>query len=349
MTTGLVQPWQTLGKISGRCLTTRVTGHDQSLARDKYHNLEDDVMVKNIFNSVKHKDGVGMKILSWMIMDEMKLTDHYWMHALVFGIDVPTTQSQPIESTQGTHRTTSTPRLPNPEMDKEESQEEELEEDDYELRRREMGKHVEESRSTRSPTIIRSLKTYSTLISLDTKELQEFTVTNPPPSSLTPSSSSPKLKLSATNQILSLSKPKPGRFKQYKNFFYELKGRYGYLFKLLKLRFMSRKNFNVLAQHLQEIMEESLSRMVAEQQQQQLYLTMRDNPQLQQDDLPILLALKYKFERLHAATTPCRPFVICPRDQDNPHDDAHPEGKNSAKRQKTFKHRTFVFGESSFG
>nr|GEU88019.1 hypothetical protein [Tanacetum cinerariifolium] len=33
-------------------------------ARDKYHNLEDDAMVKNIFNSRKHKEGVGMKILS---------------------------------------------------------------------------------------------------------------------------------------------------------------------------------------------------------------------------------------------------------------------------------------------
>ncbi|GJW63474.1 hypothetical protein Tco_0115358 [Tanacetum coccineum] len=38
-------------------------------ARDKYHNLEDDMMVKNKFNSGKHKDGVGMKILSWMIID----------------------------------------------------------------------------------------------------------------------------------------------------------------------------------------------------------------------------------------------------------------------------------------
>ncbi|GJS80830.1 hypothetical protein Tco_0747371, partial [Tanacetum coccineum] len=28
-TTGLVQPWQTLGKIFARCLTTRFTGHDQ--------------------------------------------------------------------------------------------------------------------------------------------------------------------------------------------------------------------------------------------------------------------------------------------------------------------------------
>ncbi|GJW38973.1 hypothetical protein Tco_0064818 [Tanacetum coccineum] len=266
-TKGPVQPWQTLGKIFARCLTTRVTSHDQPplqimqmlycfvnnihvdyaellwkglryalehpstqilyprftklivgyymtafheisrRARDTYHNLEDDTMFKNIFNSGKHKDGVGMKIPSWMITDEMKLTDHYRMYAAVFGVDVPMTQSQPIESTQGTHRTTSTPRTPNSNVDEagsnkiqlslakqksrdvleakqnvqkveehliaeeieklveeaenvEESleveitaaaqpvnvneEEEESAEDDYELKRREKGKHVEE-------------------------------------------------------------------------------------------------------------------------------------------------------------------------------------------------------------
>ncbi|GJZ41581.1 hypothetical protein Tco_0588467 [Tanacetum coccineum] len=81
---------------------------------DKYHNLDDDEMVKIIFNSGKHKDGVGMKIPSLMITDEMKLTENYRMYAAVFGVDVPTTQSQPIESTQGMHKTTSTPRTPNP-------------------------------------------------------------------------------------------------------------------------------------------------------------------------------------------------------------------------------------------
>ncbi|GKF26304.1 hypothetical protein Tco_0082198 [Tanacetum coccineum] len=40
----------------------------------------------------------------------MKHTEHYRMYAEVFGIDVPLTQSQPIESTQGTHRTPSAPR-----------------------------------------------------------------------------------------------------------------------------------------------------------------------------------------------------------------------------------------------
>ncbi|GJU09712.1 retrovirus-related pol polyprotein from transposon TNT 1-94 [Tanacetum coccineum] len=71
-------------------------------ARDKYHNLDDDMMVKNIFNSGKHKDGIGMKIPSWRITDEMELTENYQMYATVFEVDVPMTQSQPIKSIQGT-------------------------------------------------------------------------------------------------------------------------------------------------------------------------------------------------------------------------------------------------------
>nr|GEU69225.1 hypothetical protein [Tanacetum cinerariifolium] len=42
-----------------------------------------------------------------------------------------------------------------------------------------------------------------------------------------------------------------------------------------------------------------------------------------------------------------RTSTIHPRDQDNPDDDAHPKGENSAKRQKTSEHETYVFGESS--
>ncbi|GJU78802.1 hypothetical protein Tco_1275872 [Tanacetum coccineum] len=76
---------------------------------------------------------------------------------------------------------------------------------------------------------------------------------------------------------------------------------------------------------------------------------MRDNPQLQQDDLPIWLALKYKFERLYVATTPCRPSTVHPRDHDDPHDDAHSKGENSAKRQKTSEHGTFMLRELSSG
>ncbi|GKE85315.1 hypothetical protein Tco_1559057 [Tanacetum coccineum] len=56
-----------------------------------------------------------------MITDKMKLTENYRMYAEAFGVDVPTTQSQPIESTQGTHRRTSVPRSPNPNVDEGES------------------------------------------------------------------------------------------------------------------------------------------------------------------------------------------------------------------------------------
>ncbi|GKB35256.1 hypothetical protein Tco_0880198, partial [Tanacetum coccineum] len=127
-TTGLLQPWQTLCKIFSKCLTTRVTGWDQPplqimqiRAREKYHNLQDDDIMKNIFNSGRHKDKVGMQIPAWMITEEMKHTKHFRMYAKVFGIDVPMTQSQPTESTQGTHRTPSAPRSPNPQTDVAES------------------------------------------------------------------------------------------------------------------------------------------------------------------------------------------------------------------------------------
>ncbi|GKA21693.1 hypothetical protein Tco_0701682 [Tanacetum coccineum] len=89
--------------------------------RDMYHNLQDDDIMKNIFNSGRHKNKVGMQIPAWMITDEMKHTEHYRMYAEVFGIDVPLTQSQPTESTQGTHRTPSAPRSPNPDKEVAES------------------------------------------------------------------------------------------------------------------------------------------------------------------------------------------------------------------------------------
>nr|GFD32689.1 hypothetical protein [Tanacetum cinerariifolium] len=90
-------------------------------ARDKYHNLKDDDIMKNIFNSGRYKDKVEMKIPAWMITEEIKHTEHYRMYAEVFRIDVPLTQSQPTKFTQGTYGTTSAPRSPNPKLDARES------------------------------------------------------------------------------------------------------------------------------------------------------------------------------------------------------------------------------------
>ncbi|GJZ17581.1 hypothetical protein Tco_0553704 [Tanacetum coccineum] len=226
---------------------------------------------------------------------------------------------------------------------------------------REKGKIVEESRSTPFPTPIRSPRIHTDLVSSDTEKLQELTET----------------------------------------------GRYTYLFEHLKARFLSRKSFDTLADHLQEVMVESLPTMVdtyikeqvkkqvpeqaeissqiqntidnhipsqvnasvrsymsgnilhvhpvqsqtpsVPEQQYQLYLSMKNDTQLQQQDIAIWLALQMKFENLQVPQTTCRPSAVRPRDQDDPHDDAHPEGENSAKRHKTSEYEAYVSGESSSG
>ncbi|GJT45540.1 hypothetical protein Tco_0954255 [Tanacetum coccineum] len=546
-------------------------------ARDKYHNLQDDDIMKNIFKSGRHKDKVGMQIPALMITEEMTHTEHYRMYTEVFGIEVPLTQSLPTESTQGTHRTPSAPRSPNPnkevaessaprrstmihlriperrstrltppapvpnvdkadkmilqdtlqvslvehkshgvrtrercydssiigndelklsrhyeraksdkespeveiakekeveiskekeveltkEMEVEITQEtpvvnitnvvipvnvndenEEITDEVYELKRREKGKIVEETRNSPIPTPIRSPRIHTNLVSSDTEKLQELTDTH-----TTPSSSSPHKKLTKTNRLLSLFKTKPTRFKRYKSFFHELQGRYGYLFAHLRARFMPRKSFDTLADNLHDVMVETLptivdkhvkkqvmqqvpeqvrnqvpvyvaeglilerqkakeetERLIAKailqergniqaqistqienaianvipsqvdasvrnymsghilhvhpaqsqtssvpEQQYQLYLAMKADPQLQQQDIAIWLALQMKFERNTVLQTACRTPAVRPRDQDDPHDDAHPEGENSAKRQKTSEYEAYVSGESSSG
>ncbi|GJU76495.1 hypothetical protein Tco_1273565 [Tanacetum coccineum] len=85
------------------------------------------------------------------------------------------------------------------------------------------------------------------------------------------------------------------------------------------------------------------------EQQYQLYLAMKADPQLQQQDIAIWLALQMKFERNTVLQTACRTPAVRPRDQDDPHDDAHPEGENSAKRQKTSEYEAYVSRESSSG
>ncbi|GJX15142.1 hypothetical protein Tco_0206900 [Tanacetum coccineum] len=367
-------------------------------ALDMYHNLQDDDIMKNIFNSGRHKEKVGMQIPDWMITEEMKHTKHYRMYAEVFWLDVPLTQSQQTQSTQGTHRRPSAPRrstrltppvtvptvkkademilqdtlqvslvehksreeqearenvelvnkhlvseeikkmmegsenviddsLPprndetnipdtrlDPRSDKESSkveitndeeveitnvvipvnvneEEEEITDEVYELKRREKGKIVEESRSTPFPTPIRSPRIHTDLVSSDTKKLQELTETV---TKITPSSRSSSTKLSHTNRLLSLFKAKPARFKRYKNFFQELQGRYTYLFEHLKARFLSRKSFDTLADHLQEVMVESLPIMVDTHIKEQVK---KQVPEQVRDQVPVYVAEGLILER----------------------------------------------------
>ncbi|GJX31714.1 hypothetical protein Tco_0241569, partial [Tanacetum coccineum] len=85
-------------------------------------------------------------------------------------------------------------------------EEDEITDEVYELKRREKGKIVEETRSTPFPTPIRSPRTHTNLVSSDTEKLQELTVTD---TQTTSSSRSPNTKLFKTNRLLSLFKAKP--------------------------------------------------------------------------------------------------------------------------------------------
>nr|GEW52670.1 hypothetical protein [Tanacetum cinerariifolium] len=147
---------------------------------------------------------------------------------------------------------------------------------------------------------------------------------------------------------------------------------------------MPRKSFVTLADHLHEAMTDSLpimvdkhikdqvEKQVPEQVRNQVPVYVAEglilerqktkeemkkmiakailqehDPQWQQQDISIWLALQMKFERLQVPQTTCRTPAICPRDQDDPYDDAHPEGEKSVKRQKTSEYETYVSGESS--
>ncbi|GKE14045.1 hypothetical protein Tco_1421622, partial [Tanacetum coccineum] len=145
-----------------------------------------------------------------------------------------------------------------------------------------------------------------------------------------------------------------------------LQGRYGYLFEHLKAKFLSRKLFDTLADHLQEVMVESLPTMVdkhikeqvAKQVPEQVKVQVPErgrlhaeiSSQIQQvidNHIPSLVDESMKFKTLQVPQTTCRTSAIRPRDQDNPHNDAPPEEENSAKRQKTSEYEAYVTGGSS--
>ncbi|GJS36015.1 retrovirus-related pol polyprotein from transposon TNT 1-94 [Tanacetum coccineum] len=440
-TTGLLQPWQTLCKKFSKCLThllweglhyslhhptssipyprftkiiishymtnfpeisRRVRDRLDDLRRNEAHRALSDVVTEDDMDFYKTR--LQVILLSTKSREDKKLEKMWnceqctWQSVEIEKMLEPMSDKESPEVEITNDEEVEITNVVIPVNVNEE--EEEITDEVYELKRREKGKIVEESRSTPSPTPIRSPRIYTNLVSLDTEKLQELT---------------------------------------------ELQGRYGYLFEHLRAKFLSRKSFDTLADHLQEVMVESLPTMVDKhikeqvekqvpeqvkvqvpvyvakglllerqqnkeetdkmiakamlqergklqakissqiqqaidinipslvdasvrsymsghilhvhpaqpqtssvpEQQYQLYLSMKADPQLQQQDIAIWLALQMKFETFQVPQTTCRTSAVRPRDQDDPHDDAHPEGENSAKRQKTSEYEAHVTGESS--
>ncbi|GJU50523.1 hypothetical protein Tco_1220078 [Tanacetum coccineum] len=117
-TKNLAQPWQTMFKVFNICLTSRLTGHDQTK-----------INVMQIFHAILKKVNVDYASLQCItdIMDKYEsipkrfeedyhtikddTSDYEVKHR---GLEVPTIQPKPVESTQGTNRTPRATRTPNP-------------------------------------------------------------------------------------------------------------------------------------------------------------------------------------------------------------------------------------------
>ncbi|GJX13036.1 hypothetical protein Tco_0204794 [Tanacetum coccineum] len=166
---------------------------------------------------------------------------------------------------------------------------------------------------------------HTNLISSDTEKLQELTETH---TQTTSSSRSQHTKLSRANRLLSLFKAKPASE-----------------FTITRISFQSLQMTAEISSQIQKAIDHSIPSQVdasvrsymsghilhvhpaqsqtssVPNQQYQLYLAMKADPQLQQQDIAILLALQMKFER----------------------------NTNSVKRQKTSEYEAYVSGESSSG
>ncbi|GKE91235.1 hypothetical protein Tco_1572330 [Tanacetum coccineum] len=113
---------------------------------------------------------------------------------------------------------------------------------------------------------------------------------------------------------------------------------------------MPRKNFNQLASHLQNVMAEALPKMVDDHVKElvktQVSIYVAEGLIVERKTNQAEMA-KMIADAIHQDLQSYIPSVVRPRDQDDPYDDAHPEGENSAKRQKTSEHESYMFGESS--
>ncbi|GJU17595.1 hypothetical protein Tco_1145561 [Tanacetum coccineum] len=359
---------------------------------DKYHNLENNDIVKSIFNLGKNKAGVGMKIPNWMITDEMKLIENYQIYAKVFRVDFPTTQSQPIESIQGTHRTPNTlktpntPVTPNPKVSKGDH-------DDLEAHQ-----NVEKVKEHLAAEEIEKMVEGTENVDVDEFVNSILDSQNDPRTRLDPGiyKENPEVEITDVVQPVNVIEEEDELAEDD----YELRRSHvkkvtktivpvyvteGLILERQKMqaevaqmvadaiqrerenlraKFTSQINNAItnktpsqvdsfvrsyMSNHVLHVHLTQASQTSRKEQQYQLYLTMKDDLQMHRDDLPIWLALKIKFEGLISNNTLCISFVIRPRDQNDHHDDAHPEVENSAKSQKISKHGSYVIGESSSG
>nr|GEX22660.1 hypothetical protein [Tanacetum cinerariifolium] len=257
-----------------------------------------------------------MKIPDWMISKEMKQREHYRMYAEVFGIDVRLIQSLPTESTQGMHRTPSAPRSPTPKVDAPESSVPtrstviHLRLPQWKFTR--LTPHALEARENvalvekhlASEEIEKMVEGQEHVV--DDSSIPRNDEHNILDTRLEPMSDKESPEVGITIVIVPVNVYDEEE-EEDKIIDEELQGHYGYLFEHLRAKFMPRKSFVTLADHLHEAMADSLPTMVDKHIKEQVE--------------------KQVLGQVLQRT--CRTPAVRPRDQDDHHDDAHPEGEKN--------------------
>nr|GEV42182.1 hypothetical protein [Tanacetum cinerariifolium] len=272
---------------------------------------------------------------------------HYRMYAEVFGIDVPLIQSSPTESTQGTHRTPSAPRSPTPKVDAAES----------------------------------SVTTRSTVIHLCLPQWKSIRLT--PPALVLTVDKEDELILQDTLQV-SLAEHK-SRQEQEARENVELVEKHFASEEIKKMvegqehvvddsSIPRNDEHNILSTRLElksdkeslevritdvivhvnvydkEEEKDEITDEVYELKQREKGKNVEEQKTKEEMEKMIAKAILQERGNIEAQIylqiqTP----AVCPKDQDDPYDDAHPEREKSAKRQKTSEYETYVSGESSPG
>ncbi|GJZ69198.1 hypothetical protein Tco_0632748 [Tanacetum coccineum] len=315
---------------------------------EPYYRVENDEVVKSIFNSGKRK-GLGMRIPKWLLTEEIKQTKHYKVYVGELNIEVPMTLSQPIESMQETLSTSGAPMPPNPQEQQARSIE------DYEAQQavKNVDEHlmdedieniVEGDEETDADKFVEDLlnkvEEESAEAELKRKKWKG-------------------IELTASKPTSSSSKPKTDCSKHIKGVIARMSRRYGYIFCHMKKYFMPRRDMDAIGKEIKDTLKEVVHKMVDETTNQNikdnLTMVVIEGIKLEWEktkaDIASMvaeLALMYKFGKPTPNVDPCRVDTFCSRDHEDHHDDdARPEGEISTKRQRTSEHSTFTRGESS--
>ncbi|GJZ63795.1 hypothetical protein Tco_0620216 [Tanacetum coccineum] len=348
-TTGLLQPWQTLCKIFSKCLTTvSLDGPIRLLQICKcfycfvitIHVYLAELLWEGLYYSLHHPTSSihiqNIQVIdtkkqvecstAWMITDEMKHTEQYRIYVDVFGIDVPMTQSQSTESTYGTHRTTSAPRrstrlTPPAPVTKVDKADEMILQDTLQVSLAEhKSREEQEARENvalvdehlASEEIDKMVEGQENVV--DDSSFPRNDESNIPGTRIEPQSDkeSPEVEMLKKRKWRFLNRRRLKSWKQIENESANV------IPSQVDASVRSYMSGHILHVHRQSITTLTLF----QNQQYQLYLAMKADPQLHQTR--------------HS-------------NMDDHHDDAHPEGENSAKRQKTSEYEAYVSGESSSG